>query len=189
MADSKSDLPAFGVSTHRRRNSVIRPSVKPPLIEIELAEDRNQFAPGDFLMCEYRLRAVEGLVVNAIETSVLWIAGGKGSEDIGVHFFQRISKDAINPTMLQGPHRISTVLPNSPLSYPGMIVQVRWCIRVRMFYGDELELNQDHGFILGDAQVPDTRGNSSADNQALDSGTIDDSDPQDTDVSKATADA
>ncbi len=124
-------------------------------------------------MCEYRLRAVEGLAIHAIETSVVWIAGGKGSEDIGVHFFQRISKDAISPSMLQRPQRVSTVLPNSPLSYPGMIVQIRWCVRVRMFYGNELELNQDLDFTLGDTQVPDTRENSLADNQKLDSGTID----------------
>ena len=124
-------------------------------------------------MCEYRLSATEGLEIHAIETSVIWIAGGKGSEDIGVHFFQRIGKDAISSSMLQRSQRVSTVLPNSPLSYPGMIIQIRWCVRVRMFYGNELELSQDHEFILGDAQVPDTRGNSLADNQKLDSGTID----------------
>lgn len=140
-------------------------------------------------MCEYRLRAVEGLAVHAIETSVVWIAGGKGSDDIGVHFFQRISKDAISPSMLQRPHRVSTVLPNSPLSYPGMIVQIRWCVRVRMFYGNELELNQDQDFILGDAQVPDTSGNNLADNQKLDSGTIDTNTAHDDAIPKAPADA
>ncbi len=140
-------------------------------------------------MCEYRLRAVEGLAIHAIETSVVWIAGGKGSEDIGVHFFQRISKDAINPSMLVRPHRVSTVLPNSPLSYPGMIIQIRWCVRVRMFYGDELELNQDLDFILGNAQVPDTSGNRLADNQKLDSGTIDGEIAPDDAPSKASVDA
>lgn len=105
-------------------------------------------------MCEYRLRAVEGLTIHAIETSVIWIAGGKGSEDIGVHFFQRISKDAINRSMLQNRHRLSTVLPNSPLSYPGVIVTIRWCVRVRMFYGDQLELIRDHEFVLGKTDVP-----------------------------------
>ncbi len=128
--------------------------MKPPRIEIELAKDQHQFSPSDFLLCEYRLRAVEGLAVQAIETSVLWIAGGKGSEDIGVHFFQRASNDAISPSMLQRPHRISTVLPNSPLSYPGELVSVRWCVRVRMFYGNQQQLIQDHPFVLGDAEAP-----------------------------------
>ena len=105
-------------------------------------------------MCEYRLRAVEGLTIHAIETSVIWIAGGKSTEDIGVHFFQRISKDAITPEMLRRPHRLSTVLPNSPLSYPGVIVNIRWCVRVRMFYGDDSELIKDHEFVLGNAAVP-----------------------------------
>ena len=137
--------------------------MKPPRIEIELAEDQRHFSPGDFLMCEFRLRAVEGLTVHAIETSVVWIAGGKGSEDIGVHFFQRISKDAINPSTLQGRHRLSTVLPHSPLTYPGQIVSIRWCVRVRMFYGDDLELNEDLEFGLGNSQVPESRNNLSND--------------------------
>ena len=139
-------------------------------------------------MCQYRLRAVEGLAIHAIETSVLWIAGGKGSEDIGVHFFQRTSKDAISPSMLQRPHRVSTVLPNSPLSYLGMIVQIRWCVRVRIFYGNELELNQDLDFTLGDARVPDASGNKFADNQKLDSGTIDSDLAAGNSPSKASAD-
>lgn len=122
-------------------------------------------------MCEYRLRAVEGLSVHAIETSVVWIAGGKGSEDIGVHYFQRISKDAISPSMLQRPHRLSTVLPNSPLTYPGLIINICWCVRVRMFYGDELQLNQDLEFLLGDAEVPEAPGSRCTDD-TLDGGSL-----------------
>ena len=135
--------------------------MKPPRIEIELGKDQRHFSPGDFLMCEFRLRAVEGLAVHAIETSVLWIADGKSSEDIGVHFFQRISKDAISPSMLQGRHRLSTVLPHSPLTYPGQIVNIRWCVRVRMFYGDDLELNEDLEFVLGTSRIPENRSNNS----------------------------
>lgn len=123
-------------------------------------------------MCEYRLRAVEGLTIHAIETSVIWIAGGKGSEDIGVHFFQRISKDAINRSMLQNRHRLSTVLPNSPLSYPGVIVTIRWCVRVRMFYGDQLELIRDHEFVLGKTDVPQSDV-SSADPSSTDPSSVD----------------
>lgn len=124
-------------------------------------------------MCEYRLRAVEGLTIHAIETSVIWIAGGKGSDDIGVHFFQRISKDAINRSMLQNRHRLSTVLPNSPLSYHGVIVAIRWCVRVRMFYGDQLELMRDHEFVLGKTSVPqlDNTNNESLNSETFNSET------------------
>jgi hypothetical protein len=31
------------------------------------------------------------------------------------------------------PARFETVLPNCPLSYDGLIVKVRWCVRVRAF--------------------------------------------------------
>ena len=117
---------------------------------------------------------LKDLAVHAIETSVVWIAGGKSTEDIGVHFFQRISKDAINPSMLQGPQRLSTVLPHSPLTYPGQIVNIRWCVRVRMFYGDNLELIEDLEFVLGNSKVPESRSNLSSDDSiesdALDAG-------------------
>ncbi len=105
-------------------------------------------------MCEYRLRGIEGLEVTALEASVIWVTEGKGSEDIGVHFFQRLTKDALAPSTLATPKRLSTVLPNSPLSYAGEIVKVRWGVRIRMFYGDGKEISRDLEFQLGNAAIP-----------------------------------
>ena len=105
-------------------------------------------------MCEYRLRGIEGLDVTSLEASVIWVTEGKGSEDIGVHFFQRFTKDSLSRSTLATPKRLSTVLPNSPLSYVGQIVKVRWGVRIRMFYGDEQEISRDLEFQLGNAAIP-----------------------------------
>ena len=105
-------------------------------------------------MCEYRLRGVEGLEVSSIEASVIWVTEGKGSEDIGVHFFQRLTKDALSRSTLATPKRLSTVLPTSPLSYDGEIVKVRWGVRIRMFYGEGQEISRDLEFQLGNAAIP-----------------------------------
>ena len=104
-------------------------------------------------MCEYRLRGIEGLDVTSLEASVIWLTEGKGSEDIGVHFFQRFTRDALSKPTLGNPKRLSTVLPNSPLSYDGRIVKVRWAVRVRLFY-EEKELSKDQEFQLGHATIP-----------------------------------
>ena len=154
VAASRSHVSAFGVSAHRHRNSESRRRAKPPLIEIDLCESGSLFQPGDYLMCEYRLRGIEGLDVTSLEASVIWVTEGKGSEDIGVHFFQRFTKDSLSRSTLATPKRLSTVLPNSPLSYVGQIVKVRWGVRIRMFYGDEQEISRDLEFQLGNAAIP-----------------------------------
>ena len=62
---------------------------------------------------------------------MLWYTEGKGDEDLAVHEFRRLSADN---GYRADPHRVgrfSTTLPNSPLSYEGVIVKVRWCVRVR----------------------------------------------------------
>ena len=46
-------------------------------------------------------------------------------------------------------HRFTTILPNSPLSYSGRIVKVRWCARVRLFLKKGKELFFEQPFILG----------------------------------------
>jgi hypothetical protein len=40
-------------------------------------------------------------------------------------------------------------LPVSPLSYEGVIVKVRWCIRVRIFFVSGRDFVSEHVFDLG----------------------------------------
>ena len=88
--------------------------------------------------------------IKALEVSVLWYTEGKGDEDMAVHKFWRTdleNGDLIDPLQ---PARFETVLPNSPLSYDGQIVKLRWCVRVRAFLHRGKEVFGQKEFRLGD---------------------------------------
>ncbi len=104
-----------------------------PSVTIRLDDNGRVYRPGEILLGEYQLQSVMQGDVKAIEVSVLWYSEGKGDEDMAVHEFQRLSAedgDWIDPAR---PARFDTILPNSPLSYDGVIVKIRWCVRVRVF--------------------------------------------------------
>ncbi len=85
----------------------------------------------------------------AVETSVLWMTEGKGDTDIGVHFFERREKKMVQPELLRQTHKLSTVLPATPLSYHGHIVKILWLVRVKMFMADGSQKTEDQPFQLG----------------------------------------
>ncbi|NBW86951.1 MAG: hypothetical protein EBR23_09030 [Planctomycetia bacterium] len=90
----------------------------------------------------------------AVEHSVLWYTEGKGEEDLGVHFFERITeRGALPPAAACG--TFATLLPASPLSYEGVIVKVRWCIRVRVFFAGGRDFVSEYVFDVG--RIPPAR--------------------------------
>ena len=119
-----------------------------PLISLQLREPHRVFHPGEELECEYQIDAVDPGEIQAVEASVLWYTEGKGDEDLSVHFFERrVPADADNGD-LRPLHRFRTELPNSPLSYGGTIVKIRWCARVRLFLRRGRELCFDQPFTI-----------------------------------------
>lgn len=93
----------------------------------------------------------------AVEHSILWYTEGKGEEDIGVHFFERIVDPERLPPLADG-HRFESCLPASPLSYEGLIVKIRWCVRVRYFFAGSRDFVSEHEFLMGGvppARVPE----------------------------------
>ena len=123
-----------------------------PRIEISLDRNINRFQPGDVLVATYELDVSREQIVSALETSVIWLTTGKGDEDYGVHFFERRPKSTLSRDKLKRPHRISTVLPPSPLSYEGEIIRLYWCVRIRVFYGDQ-QFTEDLPFQLGNTST------------------------------------
>lgn len=108
------------------------------------------YRPGATLSGEYRLESLNPSDIKAVEVSVLWYTEGKGDEDLAVHEFWRSSVedgDWIDP---RRPARFETTLPNSPLSYDGQIVKIRWCVRVRAFLQRGKDLVGQKGFQLGE---------------------------------------
>ncbi|MCG8584048.1 MAG: hypothetical protein MI757_04975 [Pirellulales bacterium] len=126
-----------------------------PLISLVLHRNVRQFAPGDELAAEYQIDAVDPADIRAIEVSVLWHTEGKGEEDLAVHFFERLAaEDDDNYMNLHQLRRFSTTLPNSPLSYEGVNLKIRWSARLRLFMPQGKEYVADVPFQLGDVPSP-----------------------------------
>ena len=126
-----------------------------PLISIRLRDAHRRFRPGDELCCEYQVDAVDAAEIQAVEASVLWHTEGKGDEDLGVHYFERLVAAEAPARDLRALRRLHTTLPNSPLTYPGVTVKIRWCVRVRVFLKRGKEAFFEQTFTLG--EVPPAR--------------------------------
>ncbi|MEX2137840.1 MAG: hypothetical protein WD894_01160 [Pirellulales bacterium] len=107
--------------------------MKVPLVSIKIDNRQAAHVPGETLSGEYQIDAVEAAELDAIELSVLWYSEGKGDEDLGVHHFERRTDEDEDPTPLTELRKFSVTLPNSPLSYEGVLIKLRWCVRVRVF--------------------------------------------------------
>ena len=134
-----------------RENFVAEPTVE---ISVNQDTDAQYFMPGSFLSCEYVVKLAPDTDLVAIESSVIWVTEGKGEEDIGVHFFERRNRASFTTDTFDRPQRLSTVLPQSPLSYRGRILNVRWQVRVRLFLAGGVDFITDHPFRLGFNENP-----------------------------------
>jgi hypothetical protein len=124
-----------------------------PEVEIRLAHDPANFAPGEELRGEVRVTARD-IPPIATEVSVLWHTEGRGDEDFAVHHFERFEYDSGAAWDL-AVHALRTQLPLSPLSYEGVVVKIRWCVRARVFTQRGRDLVLEQPFQLG--QVPPAR--------------------------------
>src|SRR5690606_40819304 len=70
-----------------------------------------------------------------VEISVLWFTEGKGDEDLAVHYFERLTADDVPELNLKELRRFQTILPQSPLSYEGVLEIGRASCRERMYDG------------------------------------------------------
>lgn len=120
-----------------------------PLLSLCIVGQERTFAAGDELVCEYQIDAVEPADIQAVEASVLWYTEGKGEEDLGVHFFERRLPADAEQGDLRPMRRLRTRLPNSPLSYRGAIVNIQWCVRLRLFLRRGREFVIEQPFTLG----------------------------------------
>ncbi|OHB68170.1 MAG: hypothetical protein A2V70_19690 [Planctomycetes bacterium RBG_13_63_9] len=118
-------------------------------VAIRFDDNGRIYQPGETLSGEYVLESVPPGAVSTIEVSVLWYSEGKGDEDLAMHEFWRRSIDEgdyIDPGRAE---TFRTTLPQSPLSYDGLIVKLRWCVRVRAFLRSGKELFGQKAFRLG----------------------------------------
>ena len=123
--------------------------MKDPHVSLRLIGDSRIFYPGQTLSGEFFVDTPNQQDVKAVELSVLWHTEGKGDEDLAVHFFQRIANDSGEEVDLRRTQQFHTVLPSTPLSYDGVIVQIFWCVRLRVYPRAGREVVAEQSFQLG----------------------------------------
>jgi hypothetical protein len=111
-----------------------------------------QYEPLETIQVRYTVELPAGAAVRSVERSILWYTEGKGEEDIGVHYFERLTVRAAVAEAASG-GSFESRLPASPLSYEGVIVKIRWCARVRLFFDDGRDFVSEHVFELGHVPV------------------------------------
>lgn len=124
-----------------------------PLVTIQLDPGHRDYSPGETLAGRFRWDVVHPDKVNSVEMSILWYTEGKGDEDCGVHYFEEHTIGGHPPQRVAW-RPFSTKLPNSPLSYDGPLIKIRWCVRVRVFLETGKDVVGEKHFRLGKVGAP-----------------------------------
>lgn len=120
-----------------------------PALGLRLATFQPGMEPGDVLEFEYCIQRISAQMIDRLEVSVAWYTEGKGSEDLGVHFFESHSRAELSKSALSQPRHVEVKLPYTPLSFEGKLFKIRWCIRLRLFMADGREKSAEQRFYLG----------------------------------------
>jgi len=119
-----------------------------PRVDVRFGHIGRDYQPGEWLTVEYTCSALGDEAIPAVERSVVWYTEGKGEEDLGVHFFERIATPSgVAAVVPDG--TVAVRLPRSPLTYEGVIVKIRWCFRLRLFFESGRDHVSEHVFALG----------------------------------------
>ena len=116
-----------------------------PSVVVHFSAADSRYQPLQSIEVRYAVDPANGPAVRAIERSILRYTEGKGEEDIGVHHFERLTDRA---TTEASGGSFSSRLPSSPLSYEGVIVKIRWCVRVRLFFYGGRDFVSEHVFDI-----------------------------------------
>ena len=120
-----------------------------PRMTIQLERENGLYLPREMLRAEVRIYNPESVVIQSLEISVLWYTVGQGEEDLAVHFFRREGAAKTTSVVWDQPLSIESALPESPLSYDGLIVKVCWSVRGRLFLEQGREVLEEAPFRLG----------------------------------------
>jgi len=127
--------------------SISEPPRRQPVVLVNFSMADRHYEPLETLAVRYTVEGIDVRDVRAVERSVLWYTEGKGEEDLGVHSFERLREPTTGRQLLG---EFSCQLPPSPLSYEGLIVKIRWCVRIRLFFAGGRDFVSEHIFDLGD---------------------------------------
>jgi hypothetical protein len=126
----------------------------PSQIHVRLSGNGGVFVPGGELSGTYAIEVESAQDLRAVEVSVLWYTEGKGESDLSVQWFLRHEASDVSFSLLTEPQQFRMRLPDGPLSYDGLIVKIKWCVRVRVFPAWGREVVVEEAFVLGNAACP-----------------------------------
>lgn len=119
-----------------------------PRVTVRFGHPGKDYEAGEWMTVEYAIEGLGDESVRALERSVLWYTEGKGEEDLGVHFFERLASPSdVSAAVPEG--TLAVQLPATPLSYEGVIVKIRWCTRLRVFFDSGRDHVSEHVFTVG----------------------------------------
>jgi len=130
-------------------NRPAEPVRQQPVVVVHFSHPDRHYQPLEPVEVRYEVDRPAGIPMLAVERTILWYTEGKGEEDLGVHHFERITeRAAVAAAADRG--AFGARLPRSPLSYEGLIVKIRWCVRVRLFFEGGRDFVSEHVFDVGD---------------------------------------
>lgn len=144
MADVLPKFPSRRLPTRRTVAGRVEPALGLRIVSLQHALE-----PNETLEFEYCIQRISAQMIDRIEVSVAWYTEGKGSDDIGVHFFESHPRSELAKNPLSQPRRVVVKLPSTPLSFEGRLFKIRWCIRLRLFLADGREKIAEQRFYLG----------------------------------------
>lgn len=119
-----------------------------PRVVVQFSRTDRQYEPAAPFEIRYEADGLGDDPPKAVEHCVLWFTEGKGEEDLGVSFFERVvDRGRLPPAAPSG--QFSCRLPRSPLTYEGVIVKIRWCVRIRFFFENGRDFVSEHEFLVG----------------------------------------
>ncbi len=130
-----------------------------PRLTIQLERHNGLYLPRETLRAEVRVHNPESVAIQSLEISVLWYTVGQGEEDLAVHFFHREGASKNRSVAWEQPFSIESTLPESPLSYDGVIVKVCWSVRARLFLEHGREVLEEAPFRLGNVPASQVLSN------------------------------
>ena len=118
-----------------------------------MCHEDGTYHAGSSLTASWRISRIPLEEIQSLEISVLWYSEGKGDEDLHVHHFHRISENQVRRGARIGEQSIECVLPETPLSYHGKLINIRWCIRLRLYLANGREIVAEQPFYLVSAKT------------------------------------
>ena len=115
---------------------------------VSIALERLAYEPGETIRGSYRVTMADRGRLEEVEVTVGWHTEGKGRMARGVEH-REVHRPGVGSLDDDGSGTFSAVLPASPLSYDGVLLSIRWTVRIRAGLSASGQPDAEEVFRLG----------------------------------------